>query len=57
MKYTCLLLTLFLTTQLHAQDSLELTPITVVAPAWAAGPEARPVAALSREDLRVSYYG
>ncbi|WP_026232100.1 TonB-dependent receptor [Neolewinella persica] len=57
MKYTPLLLTLFLIVQLQAQDSLELRPITVVAPAWASGPEARPVAALSREDLRVNYYG
>jgi len=57
MKYAFTLLTLFVFAALTAQDSLELAPVTVTAPAWATGPDARPVALLDRADLAANYYG
>ena len=57
MKYILTLLTLFSFFTLTAQDSLELAPVTVAAPAWAGSAEARPVSVLDRQDLTSGYYG
>lgn len=58
MKYTFFLLILLAALQLQAQDSLELAPVTVTAPAWAtSAADARPVVTLTSADLLVKYYG
>lgn len=57
MKYAFTLLTLFIFHVAFAQDSLNLAPVTVTAPAWAGGADVRPVAALGRRDLNEHYYG
>jgi iron complex outermembrane receptor protein len=57
MKNILTLLTLFSSVFIFAQDSLDLAPVTVTAPAWADGADVRPVAALGRRGLAENYYG
>lgn len=57
MKYTFTLIALFFSVFAFAQDSLDLAPVTVTAPAWAGGADIRPVAQLNRRDLTENYYG
>lgn len=58
MKPARFLLLFFVTVNsLTGQDSLDLAPVTVTAPAWANTQDARPVSTLSRQELSAAYYG